>query len=58
MPDVVPPLGLVVRVGPVVPGKLEDPARPGRLKAFPGPGPAGQEQRQDKPQGEFGDGNC
>ena len=53
MPHVIPPLGLVVRVGPVVPGKLEDPARPGHLKALPGPGPAGQEQRQDEPQGEF-----
>ena len=56
MAHVIPPFGLVLRVGPVVPGKRKGPARPGHLKALPGPGPAGQEQRQDEPQGEFADG--
>ena len=55
MPHVIPPLGLELRVGPVVPGKRPDPARPGHLKGLPGPGPAGQEHRQDEPQGEFAD---
>ena len=53
MPHVIPPLGLVLRVGSVVPGKRPDPPRPGHLKGLPGPGPAGQEHRQDEPQGEF-----
>ena len=56
MPHVIPPLGLVLRVGPVVPGERPDPARPGHLKGLPGPGPPGQEHRQDEPQGEFADG--
>ena len=55
MPPGIPPLGLVLRVGPVVPGELEDPARPGHLKGLPRPGPAGQEHRQDKPQENFAD---
>ena len=56
MPHVIPPLGLELRVGPVVPGKRPDPARPGHLKGLPGPGPPGQEHRQDEPQGEFAHG--
>ena len=55
MAHIIPPLGLVLRVGPVVPGEQQYPARPGHLKALPGPGHAGQEHRQDEPQGECGD---
>ena len=56
MPHVIPPLGLKLRVGPVVLGERPDPARPGRLKGLPGPGPPGQKHHQDEPQGEFADG--